>query len=223
MLNRSNEEAMHILRDAMSRLGADAVTCRITVLRVEHPYDRQIPSTSPPGSSLGHTETFGTAAAIDSSEFERNNSHGISGSAGLKHYSVPGYGDYAVVTKKSPTINVAREEKAVIVDDSNGVETTPKKSMRFSRNENYEEISAPLSVSKSEASLGGEESSIPDESVFDREAPTRQSMSEKRKAASHNDPTHLKTYQQIKHARQISGKFFKFFFFKFLFKFSINA
>lgn len=46
----------------------------------------------------------------------------------------------------------------------------------------------------------------PDPDAFARDTATRKSMSEKRPFGMRNDPSHLQTYQRIKHQRQKSGK-----------------
>uniref|UniRef100_A0A183BVI9 PDZ domain-containing protein n=1 Tax=Globodera pallida TaxID=36090 RepID=A0A183BVI9_GLOPA len=51
----------------------------------------------------------------------------------------------------------------------------------------------------------GSDSDLSQLSNFDREAPSRRSISEKRSLVAHRDPSHLRTYQKIVHQRQISA------------------
>jgi len=44
--------------------------------------------------------------------------------------------------------------------------------------------------------------------AFDREAPYRKSLSERRGMGASTDPNHIKLFQEIKHQRQTSGKLF---------------
>lgn len=55
--------------------------------------------------------------------------------------------------------------------------------------------------SESEASV------LEHKDTFVRDTVTRKSISEKRPFGAHNDPSHLQTYQKIKHSRQTSGWF----------------
>lgn len=54
----------------------------------------------------------------------------------------------------------------------------------------------------------GEPCALNSKDAFVRDTVIRKSISEKRPFGSHNDPSHLQTYQRIKHSRQTSGWFF---------------